>query len=168
MCGYTAAIGSVMCIFNTTTCTCQRIRGSIQRKLAKWRAMGEGEDAVETASLLPAYAKESPIDSMIGGFVAGFIVAIPLHVDSHAPVISTSTSPLTSTAIKSQGQRQFLALIQRVRWQRCGQYGVGMAALGAMLHWVAAAPPPAATQTIYRSSSQFFTSTRDHSKLTDS
>jgi hypothetical protein len=143
--GYALAIGSVMGLFNGTTCASQRMRGRAQCARMWWTK------GTAAAAAMPLYAPEHLVDSLVGGFVAGFVVAVPLHIDWHTATAAPSASAVSPPSLPSSSlDRRFAplsSLVRRVRWGRCALFGVGMSAMGAALHWIAAPPPPANART---------------------
>ena len=151
--GYTLAIGGLLGLFNGASSLSHQMRTD---------NIGVGRGWAPTAG------SDHWIDSVVGGFVAGFVVSAPLSLspptaaavnasahaaEAHAVAASASyagfggmhahsgPSPLQSFVRSMDSSFNTATLVQqlqRVQWRVCTHYGLALGALGALTHLVAA------------------------------
>lgn len=149
--GYALGIGSLLAIYNGASCATQQLRSSMTSS-SRRRAVTSG------------HHQESTVDSIVGGFVAGFVVSIPMHYTagptaaaaSPAAVAAAAASPAAvaaaaapsgvSAASAPSAVPRLSSLLRRVHWGGCGRYGAGMALVGVLMHAIAQPEGPALEQ----------------------
>lgn len=125
--GYTLGIGSLLALYNGASCATQQIRTSLI-------SSGHTRHAVASNA---AHHQEAAVDSLVGGFVAGFVASIPMHYRNAGAAAVTPSATAVAAAEPSAASMRPSSLLRRVRWSGCGRYGAAMALVGVLMHEIA-------------------------------
>jgi len=128
--GYTLGIGSLLALYNGASCATQQIRTSLTRDSHRRHSVASNA----------AHHQEAAVDSLVGGFVAGFVASIPMHYrNAGAAAVAPSATAVAAAepSAASAASMRPSSLLRRVRWSGCGRYGAAMALVGVLMHEIA-------------------------------